>query len=40
MIGATLRKALQALAPRGVTTLVMIGDADLVVFPEVDSKVS
>ena len=33
--GATLNKAVQVLSPRAVTTLVMIGRADLVAFPEV-----
>lgn len=37
--GATLGKARRVLAPRLVTTLVMIGDADLVAFPEIESCV-
>ena len=37
--GATLRKATQTLSPRAATTLVMIGQADLVAFPEINSCV-
>ena len=38
--GATLRTAVEALTPRAATTLVIIGRADLVAFPEIDMCVT
>ena len=38
--GATLRAAARALAPRTTTTLVMIGQADMVAFPEIHGCVT